>query len=60
MGNNDELDTTKTTCHELGHSVGAAHSDTSDDCMRNGEIPNVLPQWQRYNAHHVGHINAAY
>ena len=60
IGSNDELDTTKSACHEVGHSVGMAHSGTDDDCMRSGEIPNTNVQYQQYNSHHRGHINDRY
>jgi hypothetical protein len=67
IGSNDEADTTKTTCHELGHSVGLTHGagggdgagGDPDDCMISGERPNSNLQYERYGtAHHVGvHIN---
>lgn len=60
IGDNDELDETKTACHELGHSVGLTHG-AADDCMINGERP-VRPAYdvtfERYNPHHIGHIDA--
>ena len=59
-GSNDELDTTKTACHEVGHTVGLSHSPTGDDCMRSGEIPSTDVKWRKYNSHHVGHINNYY
>lgn len=61
VGSNDEEDTTKSACHEVGHSVGLTHHDSPyDDCMLKGEIPNTNVQYRSYSAHHVGHINAAY
>jgi hypothetical protein len=58
----DELDTTKTTCHELGHTVGLTHGPGggdggADDCMISGERPSANIQYERYSAHHRGHIN---
>lgn len=63
VGENDEADITKTTCHELGHTVGLTHGSgggdsTSDDCMVSGERPNLNLQYERYSTHHKGHINA--
>jgi hypothetical protein len=63
IGSNDEADTTKTACHELGHSVGLTHGSgggdgTANDCMYSGERPNLNLQYERYSAHHRGHINA--
>lgn len=62
VGSNDELDTTKTTCHELGHTVGLTHGSgggdgTTDDCMMSGERPSTALQYERYSSHHRGHIN---
>jgi hypothetical protein len=45
----------KTSCHEVGHSVGLSHAPTGDDCMISGSYT-----YSSYNSHHVGHINAAY
>lgn len=59
IGANDEEDLTKTLCHEIGHSVGLTHGGLTD-CMRNGEIPDPGVVWRSYDAHHKGHINAAY
>jgi hypothetical protein len=51
----------KTTCHEIGHTVGLAHgSDRTtfwNDCMLSGTAP-AGAQYERYNAHHVAHINS--
>lgn len=63
IGSNDEADTTKTACHELGHSVGLAHgagggNGGSDDCMMSGERPSLNVQYERYSTHHKDHINA--
>lgn len=44
----------KTTCHEIGHSVGMTHGGTSD-CMRNGAVTTST---QTYNSHHVNHVNS--
>jgi hypothetical protein len=45
----------KTSCHELGHTVGISHGG-STDCMLNGTAP-AGSQYERYNQHHVDHIN---
>lgn len=63
IGSNDEADTTKTTCHELGHTVGLTHGagggdGTADDCMVSGERPSSATRYERYSTHHKGHINA--
>ena len=58
VGSNDELDTTKTACHELGHTVGLTHHSSGYGCMLSGEIPSTDLQWRRYVAHHKDHINA--
>ena len=57
IGNNDEHDTSKTACHEIGHSVGLTHGGTTD-CMLNGESP-APPNSAHllYNGHHVSHID---
>lgn len=57
----------KTTCHELGHTVGVRHyfgsdrpgSDTTNSCLRSGEVPTANQTWHtRYGAHHrTTHIN---
>ena len=62
IGSNDEADTTKTSCHELGHSVGLSHgagggNGGADDCMMSGERPNLNSQYERYSLHHKEHIN---
>lgn len=58
-GPDDELDETKTACHELGHTVGLNHHPSSGDwgCMRSGPSGTAL-SWRRYVDHHVDHINA--
>lgn len=60
----------KTTCHELGHTVGVRHyagsdlpgKDTAHSCMRSGAVPAPDKAWHtRYGAHHrthPRHINA--
>lgn len=58
-------DRTKTSCHEIGHSVGLKHginrgpsqdNDSYLDCMRSGDI--VAGQdINDYDAHHTQHIN---
>jgi len=58
IGSNHELDTTKSACHEVGHSVGLGQRGTGDDWMRSGEIPNTNVQYQQYNSHRRGDINA--
>jgi len=45
----------KTSCHELGHSVGLSHATTGDDCMISG-ISSLIT----YNSHHISHINGYY
>lgn len=57
-GSNDDIDTTKTACHELGHTVGLTHHSAGHGCMISGEIPGTDVDWRRYVAHHKGHINA--
>lgn len=55
-GSNDEADTTKTACHELGHTVGLTHNNTTD-CMIGGERPSLSTIYETYTAHHKWHIN---
>jgi hypothetical protein len=57
IGTNDEDDQTKTTCHELGHTVGLTHGGASEDCMISGERPSTASQWEHYGSHHTYHIN---
>ncbi len=58
QGSSNELDETKTACHELGHTVGLTHHDeTKWKCMMSGEPPNAKPRWKYYSDHHVGHID---
>ncbi len=63
VGSNDDADTDKTVCHELGHTVGLTHGSGggdggADDCMISGERPSTNSQYERYSNHHKGHINA--
>lgn len=62
IGDNDEADQWKTTCHELGHTTGLTHGVINttyyDDCMMSGEIPGTATKWHQYNGHHINHINA--
>lgn len=58
IGTNDWEDRRKTSCHELGHSVGLDHDTVS--CMITGEVPSTALQWRRYSTHDVGHINTQY
>lgn len=58
IGSNDWYDRRKTSCHELGHSVGLNHD--SSGCMISGEVPSTATSWLRYNSHDVGHINDQY
>jgi hypothetical protein len=60
IGINDDEDTTKTACHEAGHSVGLVHVSGGSDCMRNGELPFPDSIYYTYNDHHVSHINSAF
>lgn len=57
VGSYDEYDEAKTTCHELGHSVGLTHGSTYGGCMVSGEVPGTSVQYRRYSPHHVWHIN---
>jgi len=45
----------KTSCHEVGHTVGLSHASAGDDCMISGNYGYL-----GYNAHHVAHINSKY
>jgi hypothetical protein len=45
----------KTSCHEIGHTVGLSHANTGDDCMISGNYG-----YAGYNPHHTLHINSAY
>lgn len=56
-GSNDEVDTTKTACHELGHTVGLTHHSSGYGCLISGEVPSTDLMWRRYVDHHKGHIN---
>lgn len=41
-------------CHELGHALGLAHSDTATDCMTNVSYPTT------YDQHHVAHLQTSH
>jgi len=63
VGPNDDADTDKTICHELGHTVGLSHGPGggdggADDCMISGERPSLYSRYERYSGHHKGHIDA--
>ena len=60
VGGDDDEDTTKTACHEAGHSVGLTHIDGGSDCMRNGELPFPDEIYYTFNPHHIAHINGAF
>ncbi|MFV0433871.1 MAG: hypothetical protein ACK5LO_07835 [Leucobacter sp.] len=57
----------KTSCHELGHTLGVSHysgsskpgGDTSHSCLRSGKVPNPNKSWHtKYGTHHkTVHIN---
>lgn len=57
--NTDLLDTfsrrMKTSCHEVGHSVGLTHTSAYGGCMVSGYSNN-----NTYSSHHVNHINSKY
>lgn len=60
-GNNDEIDQTITTCHELGNTAGLSHGSTQNDCMENVDSinPPTALKWRRYSSHHINdHINS--
>lgn len=62
MGSNDEADTDKTVCHELGHTLGLTHGPGggdggADDCMISGERPNTHIKYELFSTHHKEHIN---
>lgn len=50
--------------HEVGHSVGLSHSDTTYSAMRSGVLPDLGGYnfvWGLYEAHHINdHINPTY
>ncbi|WP_216216766.1 hypothetical protein [Amycolatopsis aidingensis] len=51
----------KTTCHELGHTLGLNHypSPYNDSCQRSGWTGTISSSWTRtWTAHHRGHINS--
>lgn len=60
IGIDDDEDTTKTACHEAGHSVGLTHVSGGSDCMRNGELPFPDEIYYTFNTHHISHINGAF
>lgn len=45
----------KTSCHEVGHSVGLQHGPTYGGCMVSG-----YANYSTYSSHHVNHINSKY
>jgi hypothetical protein len=61
----------KTSCHELGHTLGLDHYATEDDrfnngdssaynrsCQRSGFVGFVTDNWTRqWEGHHIDHIN---
>jgi hypothetical protein len=54
-------DRVKTSCHEIGHSLGLRHGTNADnasyvDCMHSGEVP-AGDLWDTYDNHHRQHIN---
>lgn len=57
-----EINLKKTSCHEIGHTIGFEHHppsyypDHEQDCMRSGNIGEALA-WLRINDHHSAHIN---
>ncbi|MGH3357199.1 MAG: hypothetical protein ACRDO7_00245 [Nocardioidaceae bacterium] len=58
VGPHDEIDTTGTVCHELGHSAGLSHGDHKSDCMQStGTQAPTVKKFRRYGKHHRGHIN---
>lgn len=61
-GDNDWFDRRKTAMHEIGHTIGLGHhSPAAHDCtMVTGEVPSTDIKWRSYDAHDIGHINAAY
>jgi hypothetical protein len=57
----DAQQAAKTTCHEVGHTLGLSHGwDTStfwNDCMVSGAVPDGA-QWTGYSQHHIDHVNS--
>jgi hypothetical protein len=52
------MDRRKTSCHEIGHTVGLAHSSqltSTSDCMISGNYTFTF-----LNSHHKDHINSRY
>ena len=55
---NTYMDRRKTSCHEIGHTVGLAHSSqltSTSDCMISGNYTFTF-----LNSHHKDHINSRY
>lgn len=60
---------TKTSCHELGHTVGVRHyfgtdypgNDTTHSCLRSGEVTSSWTNITIYGNHHrTQHINVTF
>lgn len=51
----EQLNREKTSCHELGHTLGLNHDYPQDDCMVLGA---VAAGHRTYNDHHREHVNS--
>jgi hypothetical protein len=58
LGDDDWEDRRKTAVHEVGHSIGLGHDNTS--AMISGAIPDTSLTWRTYSAHDIAHINGQY